>query len=502
MNNSLRKLKNPLFFIVVLLLLVASIPILNTKVDRISANLKPDEGIINGQVLKKATSYRQSFLVNTKNISKIGFHLRYTVTTPPIGNLSINILRNKQIIFSQTVNSSLIDSAGPTYVKINPPIKTSPGEKLSAEILVSKELNQVLRAQHRHLDKSFNPKTTTFYINDVQQPSPLAYQTLYSHTPPLALQLGCLLIFTSLAALLIKIFKLPQELFTHPFSSIILKKISPGKRTAFALLILSYVLTAPALFLFSIKGNANQLLTIYFYSVAVLSLFIFISCKKNLAMVPALFGSHALAFSSWYPLQVLSSKPRLAVITIALLFIVALLPIRKTAPQFSALSSSLLLIILLLLIKLSFIEPGVTSNVRDIFLDPNQSIMADKKNSLSWNNYGSYIGIIPAFFAFAGIFFHHKKFLPVLTIGLVGLALATISPITAFFNQFFPLPGQNLSILITMSLSFFAAIGLQSSMNFFNPGKYKFQSGLILLLFSLITIISLLDIWHVSATIR
>jgi hypothetical protein len=504
--ESFLKTKNITLVIFICLSLLASFFLLNVKVDRVSANLQPDEGITHGQVIKTNNSYQQSFLVNTDNISKFGLFIRPAVASLPAGNFSISLQRGNEDLLNQSISTSLIDSDAATYLKFPAPIKTTPQENLTFTITVPKELDGALRVQYRFLDESISPDNSSLSINNIPSDNPFAYQTFFSYHPPLSLQLAGLLIILSFITIFAKTFSLHPALLITPLSSIPIKKHQLRPSYSFVALIVLFGLLITSIYTLSFK-EAGQPFILYTYSVAAFFLAGLILSKFNLSPLSILFGCQTLAFTTWYPLQLFSERSQLVFLPISFLFLIFIYYSRKSPPTSTKkithqfIISFIILLVLLVLIKLSFNNNTLTSNPRDIFLDPNQSLLALKVSDMSWDNFGSYIGIIPMIFALLGLLTNHKKYFPLVVLGVISFSLACLPFTTGSFNSFSPLLGQNTIIITTISLTLFAALGLEETINFLNHTDRPFRRNLILTVFVLIFIISLLDLWQVSSSV-
>jgi hypothetical protein len=252
------------------LLLVGGL-LLRLKTDREYINLTPHEGQAAGVVLEAGTAYTQIFEARRFTISCIGLHFRPNTKTIPADAITIGLERSHEVAATTTLHSSALATTGISQVCFDPPLVTRNREPIALTVRVPATLSGTLRLQTRQPDDSFNPATSTFLINDVVQPAPLAYQVRYQYRPPITIFMGGLLI---LAALWL----------VWPFITL----YAVGS---------SFLFILPALLVGSRPVAAAVVACVVF-------LITYWSARRyGLDVFAALLAAHAVAFTTWWPLH-------------------------------------------------------------------------------------------------------------------------------------------------------------------------------------------------------
>ncbi len=464
--------------VAVLVLLLGGSALLSVQTEREFINLQPTEGRANTQVLVSDGTYKQIFQVNRTSLARVGVHLRSLSRNLPDQPVTITVWRGKMLIARQEVSPQFIDNEGATQILLKPAPATQPGERLAVEVSVDKNLSGQIGWQLRRQDGSFDPWAAQLLINGQPQPDPGAYQAWHHSRPALAVQMGGLLI---LAALLLAVRSYWQ---VRPSWLIVIYAVAA-----------SLLYAAPAFLIkdypvWLVAGAVAGLLGMYR-----------LMRQTGAAILPALFAANIFSFTTWFALHL--SAGRSVYILAAVLPLLMLVKLHR-----SSLVNGLgriflvfgLLGILLLIGKAvgNWTDPAVlTANWRDVWLDPNQAPTANPIGtySLTWHHFGSYIGLPALALSILGIAARGWRFKTVLIVGWLG-ALLALQPAIATAVSSLPLMPAHFVIAATLALAFFAGWGLQTLQNFWGR-----TDRLVITMTSIIVILSLLDVWHVAATV-
>lgn len=461
-----QKYKIPLAIILV----ISGLLLLTVKVDRIATNLLADEGQTNGIVLTSTSNAEQSFTTNRSSISNIGFYLRPTAKHIPTGDITLTLEQLEQldqILSTISVSSAFVDVEGITQFSPAAPINIDPASLVTASLSVSPPLDGAVRLQLRELSEEQDPSTVSLSVDNELSPRPAGFQTYSPIHPPLAIQIGSLLL---LFAILLFFPLLP----IYAIGAALIFTIPIAVPTDLKLLI--FVTTAIAL------SGMFRLLKAY-----------------KVSPLPCLFGAHIFAFNTWFLLQ-LGSDRQLYSLVALLPLLYTLVAFRQAVPsvhrRILIVATVILIVVILFFSSFSSLVVDINNHAhpRDIFLDPVQSLDASKVPGADWSNFGAYIGLINLFAAIIGIIWKVKKYWQVAALGLIAYLLARLAPST-FFTP------QHLTIITVFSLAFFAAWGLQGLREFFSLNASPALRKIITAIILLITLVALLDLWQVSATV-
>ncbi|MEK7556381.1 MAG: hypothetical protein AAB538_00200 [Patescibacteria group bacterium] len=172
--------------------------LLTATSDREFINLAPTEGESNAILLESGHAYTQAFRATRNSpISRVGIFLRPAAARLSKGTIVLSV-ESEGTKATQEISTDFIDREGPTQVRFAEPIPTSGGAEVTITLRVPENLSGQIRAQLRPLDETFDPALVSFAIDREPQAAPLGYQVYYIQHPPLALQLGGLLLLTAL----------------------------------------------------------------------------------------------------------------------------------------------------------------------------------------------------------------------------------------------------------------------------------------------------------------
>lgn len=462
-------------FITIVLLMIVGLSLLFVKTDREYINLQPTEGVPHGVVLEAQHTYELTFIARRRTIARLGIFIRPAAPAIPDGQIQFTIRRGEQVLDAQKINTTAIDSAGATSLRFSPPLYTASGEVITLAIIVPPAVSGTVRLQTRQPDQTFDASNVSFSIDGQPQDAPLAYQVYHRYRPALAAQLGGLAI---LAALLIILPSLPLYVLG-----------------------VSALFVAPSLLL-------GQLPLLLFASAAVsLAGMIALLRQHGASLMPALLGGHALAFNSWFILHNADGRGQYIIAAaLPLLFLLG----RQRAAWPAARKPYLWAALGLLVILAVTLPPWTpmtdlaadSAHPRDVFLDPNQTLAAQKVFSatgepLSWGHFGSYLGPINVGLAIIGFLWQARRRQSIALIGIIA-ALAALTPLAGFARLLSPVPPQHLIIITTFMLAYFAAFGLAGLRKFLAPHPHG-SDKVVSVVVALLALLALLDLWHVAA---
>ena len=449
------------------------------------------EGEVAGVKLAAGKSYLQSFSTTRHSISELSLFLRPATTKPvTTHSIKLKVHRGDEILATQEINPSFINNDSQTNVRFPSPLVTKPGQLISFSLTVPPELSGNYRAQLSLPNEDSEARNATFYLDNQPQDQNLAFNVSYTFRPPLSYQLGILSLF--LAAFLIA-------------------NLSPKSHAA----IIFYAITLTASFISPVVAlDSFSPLLLATFIVGFLSMFFFLR-SLNLPLPAILLGAHAYSFTTYFPLHILSGRAKLISFAFLPLVFLMFYPSRRFIKKHFKLSGLILIIIFILLIFLPYQPPSIkpihTAQLKDIFLDPNQTPVSDKfhpaYNALQipkedpsvieyyggWDNFGSYIGFINLLLALVGIVFTAKRYMPLLAIGVIALVISSTQLLIPSVSIFLPIPPQYLIIIATFILTTFATLGLTRLWRFL--GKDPLTNAIIIT----IVIFALFDLLNVSS---
>jgi len=327
-----------------------------TNVDRKYISLPPNDDTPLTTILTSDHVYAQTFLATRPTLSCLSLWFKSNTTNLVNDQVTITVTKANRLLGTQTISTPFIDSKNSSRVCFSPALITPVNEEISFNVSVPPRLDNQISLKQKASDNTF------------------AYEVSYNYHPPLAWQLGGLLI---IAAAYIFHLSFSKRFFLTSYA-----------------LATSFLFIAPALIL-----GHFPLTTFLWPLIALPGLFLFLR-SKNFELLPSLFGAHLFAFTAWLP------------------------------------------------------------------LDANPTI-----------------GVIPGLFAFLGLMQAGRRHWHIALLGLAG----------AIFTFFPPLAFPHLFIILSFSLSFFAAAAFQNLQTYLKP--YAIAPLLLLI----ITYIILLDLWQVAA---
>lgn len=250
--------------------------------DREFINLTPSPAQF--VTLEAGHTYTQTFPATRTSISRVGVYLR-PVGDLPESNVQLAIARRGEVVATQTIPTAAIDIEGTSQVRFADPLPVAQGDTIAFTLTVPDNLTGRIRALQRLPDDTFNSAYAVFSIDRTPQAAPLAYQVYYSFRPPLAFQVGGLLIFTALF------------LAINVHSSL--------RITHYALLIplsiiLSILYALPALLLGDRPVTLMAATSLVFLGTALVA-------RRRLPAAPALVTAAITAFTAYWPLRLATS---------------------------------------------------------------------------------------------------------------------------------------------------------------------------------------------------
>lgn len=460
--------------IVAAFLAMTSIPFFFATTDREFIDLQPTEGVPNSIILHHNEVYEQKFAATRNNITQVSLFIRPAQRDIPTSTVTVQLVKDGTQLAQGTISTAFIDTEGASHAQFEKPIKLNRGEEVSIQISVPQELDGALRLQQRNSDETFDPTTVQFTIDGAEQQNPLAYQVYYQYRPPLALQLAGLLLLAA------------QQLL---YPSVLIYCI--GAATLFDL---------PE----TLLGHGS-LLTIAYATYALIGTTILLR-TQGLSTLTALAGAHIFAFTTWLPLHTLTGRNYMA---LAALIPYGVMFLQDKKSRNRRTIAAIALYAFGVVILSNGIQPTQTlfgvAHPRDIFVDPYQVPTSHKtffypsygtypEHEGTWDNYGSYIGIINIALASIGIVWKRAGSRAVALLGAGGILIALVPPITATLATILPFPPQYAIIAVTFAAACYAGRGLQALQ------AYLGNDRTALVITTSITIIALLDLWQVAAT--
>jgi hypothetical protein len=472
-------------------IILVAIPFFFTVFDREYISFSPEEGQLNAIRLETETEYLQSFTATRRSISQLSLFLRPATSNHSTNsNLGLSVSQNNNVLATQQINLSFIDPDKPTQVHFSPPLVVTPGDPIIFSLTVPASLSGQYRAQLSSPEDKPQSIKTTFTINGQEHDQELAFKVFYRFKPPLSFQLGVFLLL---------------------LSTITAANLSSKSLFFFVL----YTVSLSVAYLFPLISLGNFSLSILFAFIAAFSgMFIFLR-KLNLPILAVLAGSHAFAFTTYFPLHAMASRNKLLLFAFLPLLCLLLCPSLRFLKKHLVLALSTMLAIVLLLIFLPYKPPPVapthTASIKDIYLDANQIPLANKFHAAyyalqipkgdpsyiaqdsGWDHFGSYIGFINFPLAMIGLAAGVKRHWPIALLGIASLFISANPLLTPHLASLMSFPPQYLIIVASFSLSVFAAIGLNSVWQFLRPDKLTNA-----LIFAIV-FIALFDLLNVSS---
>ncbi len=454
-----------------LALLIGGSLFFTVKTEREFINLVPTEGRENTLVLESDHTYVQQFATNKLTLARLGIHLRPLAGDLPDKPINIEIRRGDQLLATRAITPQFIDDEGASHVIFEPALVTAPGEKLSITVSMPDELSGTVGWQSRQLDETIDASSVQMLIDGQVQKAPGAYSAYSQSRPPLASQIGGLMVLGGLITIL----------GWH-------KNHQAAAITTYAVAA-SYLFTAPIFVL----GRQNLIL--FVVSLTALGSMYLLMRSNSISIISSLFAANTFAFTSWFALQLNSGRYWYGFFSL-LPAVFLLARQRRLRPLLLPASAMIFAwIIISQSGGLHLEQPSAA--VRDVFLDPNQSPSANPITpyATTWENFGSYVGIPVILAAVLGLA-SAKKYKTILTVGLLFGAISLQPDLASLLSLDGRITPSHLVIISTFALAFFAGQGLEKLRTFLGT-----NDRLIVFLTAAMVALSLLDIWHVAATV-
>lgn len=458
-------------------LLVAAGAMTQIRAEKPILYLLPTPGIANQVSLNTNQTYTYSFSVNQPiNATRIGLYLA-PIGSLPADTIPLDILQDGKKLSTANLSGVFIDSEGPSYWHINPPIKMASHKPITISLALPPQFVDKIRLKTRQPDESFSIESTSFRINEVSQPYALGYEVYSGYIPPLAIQLATLAALSAIA------------LF-----------VQPKNQMARDVAVYLAALAATAAYLFPTIGNGPYpwfllatgpllIVGVYWYAKG-----------RGFHAASAAAAANILGYGSWLPLQYSAGRYLYGLVAAVVLLHIY---VNKNQPkQRRHLALGMIVGLILIIASLPF-EPAAYSylgdghsNVRDIFLDPYQVPHAEKAYDFTsslpaWHNFGAYIGI-PAFVAtIIGIFSSLRRH-PILII--IVTVFSTL--ISIYLPSPLAIPLGHASIVLVSLFAYFAALGLENLRRFLG-----YKDKLVSAALALVALIITLDMWHTCADV-
>lgn len=261
------------------LICLAGLALFTVRTDREFINLTPSPGSTeNSLTLEASRAYEQKFPATRTSISRLGLYLRPQTRNLTPSAVSLSILASGQLRAQEKIPTSFIDAEGVSEIRLSRPVTVTRGEEITIVLDVPSELSGQIRALTRTPDETFNADYAHFTIDQTAHAAPLAYQVYYRYRPPLAWQMGGLLLIWALAVLF------PQRL---------------GSRKIIVLLgfSLAILYAAPAFLFGSFPLLLIGVTTLAFTGMALTLI------RQKLSLPAVLAGACLFAFTTWWPLH-------------------------------------------------------------------------------------------------------------------------------------------------------------------------------------------------------
>lgn len=454
------------------------------QADRLTLSLPPTGGAEYTLPLNSQSTYIIKFLANRASMTRVGLYLTTSTKNLPHEQITLNAYReDNTLLGSAVLPTSLLNNELPSQWQFASPLANVSGENILLELHMPDKLDGLIHLKTRALDGTFKysdvllvtkmvPPNTPLPPLDqivvVTNPEPAAYEVYSQHHPPLAMQIGGLLIIIGLATLL-------PRLANTTVREIQLLGIC---------FLLSIVACIPAIAL----GGIPYLL-ILTQTCALYGTYAYLKATSHSPLASGI-GASIFAYTSWFALHLGAGR---TIYALAAILPLVFLYISRTRISRMQRTISLLLLVGVLIVALlgftaSYSLPPTTSSaaLRDIFLDPNQTPYATKTSdaNLTWDHFGAYVGLIPAALVIIGIIKRRQPWLPPILL-LASLTLVATVPMAA-----------HAAIIPVFLLAFFAA-GATDRLRLFLGADDR----LIHFLLAAVGIIILLDLWQVLTPI-
>lgn len=246
--------------------------------DREFINLTPSPAQF--VTLETGHTYTQTFPATRSSISRVGVYLR-PVGSLPASAVALTITHSGTPVATQTIPTAAIDIEGTSQVRFDLPLVVDVGDQISLTLTVPDDLTGRVRALQRLPDNTFDPTYAVFTIDGDRESVPLAYQVYYLFRPPLAFQMGGLLILAALIVVFRSHYSLP---ITH-YSLIIPLAV-----------VLSVLYALPALLLADFPIALMIVTTGVFFTTSLIA-------RRQLPAAPTLLTAAIAAFAAYWPLR-------------------------------------------------------------------------------------------------------------------------------------------------------------------------------------------------------
>lgn len=442
--------------------------------DREVSRLTPTEGVQYIKPLLEETTYRQDIRVQQAPVTRIGLFLRRIKEVPSDSFIHIKVNHNDETVHTKDIVASGIDNSAPTYIVFNPPLDIPINKNLRLSITVDPELSGTVGIQTRVQDETFTPEDTAFYIQNEKQTNPAAYETYVYVKPPLALQLAGLLLVAVTYMLLPRKEVMRSTLYILAIAHV-------------AILPYFYIGHYPLVYIVTILLSLAGMYTLLRYI--------------SMPIPYALFGAHIFAFTTWFPLQITGGNTIYIAASLLPWISYSLLRFVKHSTMRPILTYGLPFLFLGLLTLTTSSAPHAVASIKDVFLDPNQSPFIQKQvqpaSEAQWFHFGSYVGIPALGMTIIGFLSHiRNREGRLLILLLIAACLFVFLPSVTFIVETIGVTPAHMSIYLTYLLAITAAVGMRAFSKYL--GK---DDRLIHLLLFIIVTLSLLDQWHVLASV-
>lgn len=445
-------------YLLAVLLVITGVALAYYRTDREFINLQPTPGAAFALPLEEGHEYAFAFTVNRDSLTRLGFTLRLLRENVPSEDVEIILRRGETIIAQQSIASAFIDSEGFTQVRFSPPLATSPGEQLEAQIIVPPALSGTLGLQLRQIDQSFRADDIQFRVDGTPSPLPPAYQAYFLYHPGLAVQIGALLCIAAVW-LIIPLRRLPP--------------LAAGA-------LISVVALLPVILLHGVPWSL-----LLAQALAWAGMYLLLE-RRALSFPARLVGAHVCGLTTYWALHSIGGTPSMLLLCVIPLAIYLALAFPRHSWVVSGLAA-VIAAVSLWLAPPSTVPLGVAS-LRDVFLDPYQVAEALKTPAqLPWHHYGSYVGLFATILAALGLIRMWPKQRMVL--GLLAGAL-----VIYYSGALFSWPAAYAAIVLTYLIAYLAAHGLHYLQ------RYLGNTALPRYLMLAISLIILLDLLFVLTT--
>ncbi len=436
------------------------------RADRATISLLPTPGADNAVSLDASHRYVIEFHANRAAITRIGLYL--TAASDAIPNKDITLTAYSaahELLGMSALPSRLIDNTRTSQWRFAAPLANNSGDTVRVELATAPELNGLLKMKTRLADGTFNDKDIALFI-DGQPQGPIGYEVYTEYHPPLALQIGGLLLLAGIAV------------FIPRASSPTIREI----QLVVIALALALLACLPAIVLGGIP-----FLLILTQTCALYGAYHWLRANSH-SELASFKGAIVFSFTSWFALHIGADRAIYALA--AGLPLLALLG-HKTISKPTRLITRLLYIILFVSAIMQFGAahfslPTQTASLRDIFLDPNQTQYSIKTAdpNLTWDNFGAYVGIIPLALVIIGTLRRRAPWLKIAGL-LVTFGILASFPLAA-----------HAAIIPVWLIAYLTASGTDRLHAFLGA-----HNRLIQWLLMAVGIIILLDLWQVLTPI-